>query len=569
MKRIIYCSCLVIGFLSYSSRQTEYPKDYFQPPVTGPLRLSGTFGELRPNHFHGGIDIKGAVGTPVYAAAEGFVSKIVVAPDSYGNHLYIQHPNGYTTLYAHLESFAPAIQQFVREKQRAEERFELTIIPPSGLFRVNDGTRIGSMGNTGHSFGPHLHFEIRETATDKPHNPLLFGYKVADTLPPRLHEVKIYETDQQGNTRSTRILPLLFKNGKYRVSADTVLVNTEQFALAIKAYDHMDGVANWNGIYALELSSGDERIYGFKLDAIGRTESRFLNAHIDYLEQKYRGSYFHRCFRLPGNMLSIYDPDKTGRIALEPGEVKKLDLVVRDVAGNFSTLELFVRRIPGESILPSAYVPYQFFWPYDRRHRIEDYQIYIDVPMGTFYENAFVRYEVKSQAFGQFSDVHIFKPEDTPLHQSFLLGLRAENMPLKIKEKAFIGQISKGSVTNWGGQWQDDGMIVANVRSLGHFCIMADTIPPVIQAERFASDMRRFSSMSFKISDNISASPNLPNLQFKGFIDGKWVLFTYDEKNRRIQYIFEDELSRGSHQLKIEVSDAMGNIALFERSFLR
>jgi hypothetical protein len=569
MSRMTYCLCLVIAFLSYGGHPTEYPKDYFQPPVTGPLRLSGTFGELRPNHFHGGIDIKGTVGTPIYAAAEGFVSKIVIAPDSYGNHLYIQHPNGYTTLYAHLESFAPAIQQFVREKQRLAETFELTFVPSAGQFRVDSGTRIGSMGNTGHSFGPHLHFEIRETATDKPHNPLLFGYKVADTVPPRLHEVKIYETDLQGNTRSTRILPLVFKNGKYRVSADTVVVNSEQLGLAIKAYDHMDGVPNWNGIYALELSSGDERLYGFKLDAIGRTESRFLNAHIDYLEQKYRGSYFHRCFKLPGNMLSIYYPDKTGRIALSPGEVKKLDLVVRDVAGNISTLELFVRRASGESIFPSVYVPYQFFWPYNHRNRIEDYQIYIDIPSGTFYENAFIRYQVKSQTSGQYSDLHSFQPEDIPLHQSFLLGLRAENIPQKIREKAFIGQVSKGSVTNWGGHWQDDGMIVAAVRNLGHFCILADTVPPVIQAERFTSDMRRYTSMSFKISDNISASPNLPNLRFKGFIDGKWVLFTYDEKNRRIQYIFEDDLSKGAHQLKIEVVDAMGNTAVFERAFLR
>ncbi len=569
MKHIIYLLSLLIGLLSLSGHQTEYPKDYFQPPVAGPLRLSGTFGELRPNHFHGGIDIKGPVGTPIYAAAEGFISKIVVAPDSYGNHLYVQHPNGYTTVYAHLESFAPAIQQFVRKKQFEAEQFELTIVPSPQQFLVSSGTRIGSMGNTGHSFGPHLHFEIRETVTDKPHNPLLFGLKVADAIPPRLHEVKIYELDGQGSIRSTRTLPLLFNNGKYRVSKDTIELNTEEFGLAIKAYDHMDGVSNWNGIYALELSSGNERLYGFKLDAIGRGESRFLNAHIDYLEQKYRGSYFHRCFKLPGNLLTIYDSDKTGRIPLLPGQTKKLDMVVRDIAGNSSTLELFVRRAPEESAFPKVYAPYQFFWPYDRAHRIEDYQLYTDIPQGTLYENAFIRYEVKTPATGQYSNVHSFLPEDIPLHLPFLLGLRAENMPQKLREKAFIGQISRGSVTNWGGQWQDDGMLITSVRSLGHFCILVDTVPPVIQTERFSSDMRRYASMSFKISDNISAAYTLPNLRFKGYMDGKWVLFTYDEKNKRIQYVFEEELPKGTHQIKLEITDIMGNTSVFERSFLR
>jgi len=561
--------CFLAALLSFSSYWSTFPKDYFQPPVAGPLRLSGTFGELRPNHFHGGIDIKGTIGTPIYAAADGFISKIVVAADSYGNHLYIQHPNGYTTLYAHLDSFASAIREFVREQQRKEEQFELTIVLPPGQFPVTRGMQVGLMGNTGHSFGPHLHFEIRSTATDKPHNPLLFGYRVADALPPRLHELKIYETDNDGSVRSSRILPLLFKNGKYKVVTDTLVVYREQFGLAVKAYDHMDGVSNWNGIYSLELFSGNEQLFGFKMDAIGREESRFLNAHIDYLEQKYKGSYFHRCFKLPGNFLSIYNPGKTGLVTLEQGEVKKLDIAVRDVAGNVSTLELYVRRAPGDSFIPAGNTPYQFFWPYDRNHRIEDFQLFLEIPEGTLYENAFIRYEVTPPSWGQYSALHNFQPEDIPLHQPFLLGLRAEKLPQRLRDKAFVGQLSKGNITNWGGQWQDDGMLVAPVRSLGNFCILTDTVAPNIQAERFLADMRRYSSMSFKIRDNISASINLPNLRFKGFIDGKWVLFTYDEKNKRLQYAFEDDLAKGSHQLKLEVTDAMGNIAVFERTFLR
>lgn len=569
MSRIFYFLFFILCSSWLGSFKTEFPKDYFQHPTSAPLRLSGTFGELRPNHFHAGIDIKGAVGTPIYAAAEGFIAKIVVSPDSYGNHLYIQHPNGYTTLYAHLESFSSGIQQFVLNKQREAEEFELSIRPTPGQLQVRKGELIGFMGNTGHSFGPHLHFEIRETATNKPHNPLLFGYKVADAVPPRLHEIKVYELDEEMNTVSSRILPLILQNGKYRIKEDTLVVSSARFALAVKAYDHMDGVSNWNGIYSLDLFSGKDLVYGFQMNAIGQEESRFLNAHIDYLEQKNRGAYFHRCFRLPGNFLSIYAPDKTGLMTLRPLETSKLECIVRDVAGNEANVSLFVRRNLTDRVYTPSTSPYQFFWTYNRTHEIEDYRLYLRVPEGVLYENTFIKYSANPPAFGQFAWSHSFQPENIPLHRPFQLGLRAEGIPQNLRSKAFIAQISKGAVTNWGGQWQDDGVLLASVRSLGNFTILLDTVPPKIQVERFAPDMRRNATMSFKISDNTSTSFNLPNLRFKGFIDGKWVMFSYDEKNKRLQYTFDEAPQNASHKLRLEVTDVMGNTAVFEQGFIR
>lgn len=568
--RRTYLFILLLSFLSFSGAfRTEYPKDYFQAPVAGQLRLSGTFGELRPNHFHGGIDIKGGIGVPIYAAGEGFVSRIVVAPDSYGNHLYIQHPNGFTTVYAHLHTFAPEIQQFTGKKQREQEQFEVTLTLTPGQLPVQKGQIIGTMGNTGHSFGPHLHFEIRETATNKQLNPLLFGYKVADGIPPRLHEIKLYEVDDQFRTTSSRILPLVFRNSVYRVAADTIEVDQDRVGIAIKAYDHMDGVPNWNGIYSLDLYAGQDPLYGFRLDGVGADESRYLNAHIDYLEQKNRGSYYHRCFKLPGNRLGIYHPDKTGLLTLAPGESRKLNMEVRDVAGNTSRAEIVVRRKPESRPPQIAHTPYQFFWKHDRSHIVEDFQLYLHIPDGMLYEDAYIRYSTTAPASGQWSYVHRFFPEDIPLHKPFMLGLRPVDMPQRWKDKAFIAQTSGGRVTNWGGHWQDDGMLVGAVRSLGQFAIMLDTIPPSITAERFSSDMRRYSSMSFRIGDNIAASVNLPNLRFKAAIDGQWVLFSYDEKNRRISHDFSSELPRGSHTLELEVTDAMGNTASFKRTFLR
>ncbi|MEY4107052.1 MAG: hypothetical protein RL181_1394, partial [Bacteroidota bacterium] len=222
------------------------------------------------------------------------------------------------------------------------------------------------------------------------------------------------------------------------------------------------------------------------------------------------------------------------------------------------------------AILPNPPSPYQYFLAYDRSHRIDDYMLYLNFPEGTFYEDLYLQYEVKEQTLpGIFSPVHAVHRATVPIHSDYTIGIRPYDMPEALRDKAFIAQRTGASATNYGGQWQEDGMLVAPVRSLGYFCVMVDTVPPTITPERFYTDMRRYNSFSFRIRDNVSGSANLPNLKYRAAIDGKWILMTYDEKYRRIEYALEPDVEKGSHTLELQVSDAMGNTATFARQFTR
>ena len=186
---------VIIAFSFTESGKRSYPQNYFRSPVDHHIKLSGTFGELRPNHLHAGIDIKaknGKIGQPLYATADGYVSRIKVQSGGYGNVLYINHPNGYTSVYAHLHEFPKAIAKYVKEFQYRRQSFEVEIFPEAERFRFKQGEVVGKLGLSGRSFGPHLHFEIRDTKTEKPINPLLFGIQVADNIAPKLHKLKAY-----------------------------------------------------------------------------------------------------------------------------------------------------------------------------------------------------------------------------------------------------------------------------------------------------------------------------------------------------------------------------------------
>ncbi|HOY07140.1 MAG TPA: M23 family metallopeptidase, partial [Saprospiraceae bacterium] len=288
----------------------SYPKDYFQSPVSSSIRLSGTFGELRPDHFHSGIDIKsatGRVGQPILAAADGFVDRVKVQASGYGNVLYVKHPNGYTTLYAHLDRFSPEIEKYVRENQYGKESFEVDLKPAEGQFTVKKGQEIAKLGNTGGSSGPHLHFEIRNSATDKMLNPQLFNLPIADNVAPEIRDMKVYFLTDNREVITSKPLPLQRdKKGQVGLEGDTVRFAAGRIGFGVKAYDHMNGLNNDNGVYAIELFADDKLAYEWRMGELDNEETRYNNAHMDYAARKRFGAWFHRCFVLPGNFLNNY-----------------------------------------------------------------------------------------------------------------------------------------------------------------------------------------------------------------------------------------------------------------------
>ncbi|GJM34879.1 MAG: peptidase M23 [Saprospiraceae bacterium] len=547
----------------------EYPQDDFRSPINNTLRLAGTFGELRPNHFHAGIDIKGATGTPLFSIADGYVSRIKVGSGGYGQVLYIRHANGFTSVYAHMDRFAPELEELIRSYQYQQETFEVEIYPEKDQYSLKKGDQIGTMGMTGSAFGPHLHFEIRDSRTEKPINPLLFGFKVADNQPPKMHELRVYSINDQRETSDGKSYGLIKTKSGYQTKSDTLFVASDRVGFALKTYDHMDGVTNWNGIYSLEMYQDDSLSFQFEMETFAFNETRFLNAHLDYEEQVSAGSYFNRCHLLPGNELSIYNHQTNfGVIKVSPNRASKMELVVKDIAGNESRLTYWVKR--HDIINPKPLPHYSYFLPYNQGNAIDNGDFFLYLPKGSLYENLYLDYDGQyEQTNNVYSNIHHIHDFKTPVHQYFDLGIRPVLLPDELRDKAFVAYCGKNNTYyNCGGQW-DKGMLQTKVRAFGDYCIMTDTIPPRIQVVDFQRDMRRFSEMSFKITDNFPTARNIDDLSYRATVDGRWILMELDGKKDKITHRFDDRITPGQHQLRLVVRDVLGNERVFEREFIR
>lgn len=550
-----------------------YPKDYFASPVHDALRLGGTFCELRPNHFHSGIDIKsktGGVGQPVLAAADGYIDRIKVQASGYGNVLYIKHPNGYTTLYAHLDRFAPHIERYVREQQYKRERFEVELAPPDGSLRVRKGEEIGKLGNSGSSSGPHLHFEIRNTATGKSINPLLFGFSIDDRVPPDIRDMKVYFLNEKREVLGSKALPVRRqKNGRFGLEGDTLRLGAWRVGFGVKTYDQMNHLQNDNGVYSISLWANDALAYQWLADDLEFDETRYLNAHIDYAASQRQGAWFNRCFLLPGNRFSGYTRTETlGAVPLYKDKPTKISLKVADASGNTQSITFWALR-DEYNMQTFSPPPAQHQIPYDADTRVDFEDFSMTIGKGVLYETLPLQYAVlPDQDADVYSPIHHVHDDETPAHRNFDLSIRPTRLPASLRDKAFIAYCGEGRPENCGGTWRDE-YLHTRVRTFGNYCVMADTVPPTIRPVVFDEDMRRKSSMSFRIYDNFPTSGQADGLSYRGTVDGQWVLFEYDKKRSRLAHTFDGRIGSGEHWLRLVVRDDRGNQQVLERRFVR
>jgi len=550
-----------------------YPKDYFMRPIGDALRLTGTFGELRSNHFHSGIDIKsstGYVGQAVYAAADGFIDRIKVEKGGYGNVLYIKHPNGYTTLYAHLDRFSPEIEAYVRQEQYAKQRFEINLYPPDGKFAVKKGAEIAKLGNSGGSTGPHLHFEIRHSDTGKALNPLLFGLPVTDDIPPDVRDMKLYFLQEDRSVQHSKAFPIRkLSKGKYGIVGDTVNIGAWRVGFGVKTYDQLNGLSNDNGVYAIEMFIDGQLAYGWRMNELDFDETRYMNAHVDFPANKQYGAWFHRLFVLPGNRLSDYDKTETlGLIALYREKPQEVYIKVLDAAGNRSDLRFWVRRSDNMEPLPTPAFNQKLAW--NAENEVQFDGISVSMPKGVLYENLLFQYSTTPDPSADvFSPVHHIHRETTPAHRYFDLAIRPNGIPENRLQKAVVVQCGNRKPVNCGGDYRTDGMVHTRVREFGDYNIMVDDVPPFITPIAFDTDMRHKNSMVFRIIDNFETDAQAQSLRYRGTIDGQWVLFEYDAKRDRLTHTFDQRTGPGEHVLRLEVTDDRDNQSVFERTFTR
>ncbi len=538
----------------------------FVSPILHSLKFSGTYGELRPNHFHNGIDLKidRTLNTNyVVAVMEGIVRKINVAPDGYGNLLVIDHPNGFSSLYAHLDRFSADIQEIVKNYQSANQTFEVDL--DSLNIPVSQGQIIGVIGNTGASHGPHLHYEIFNTATNHSYNPMLFGIKTIDTTPPVFQKLKIIGLDDEYNQLNNKSYNLKkIKNDSFVLTDDTLYYGADQVGFDLMAYDIVSGTTNHNGIYKLSMKADSVPVFSFTMNNLNQNLNSHYKAHIDQKEYLNTGKIYHRLFKLPGNELEIYDlASENSKIRIDTAKFRMIEIFAEDFDGNISKLAFHIKRDTATLKLNKPKFNYQI--ESGKKYEIPDPDFKLKIAENIFFKNTYLNLTKPD------SSVYSAQIKININNEAFKTPVELYIKPLiidKYADKMCIVKINGNKKKNIGGT-MIDGYMYAKISEEGTFVLLADTIAPTLKALNFSANMKKKDRFIFSVTDNFSSGLTVPHLKATGFIDDQWVLFEYDKKYRSLVYKFDKNLKAGKHSLKLIVEDTRGNKTEFKKDFIR
>ncbi len=546
--------------------------NYFIAPMKIPVFLSGNFAELRPNHFHAGIDIKtqGKTGLPVYAAADGYISRIAISPSGYGNVIYIDHPNGTTTVYGHLSKFALPIEEYIRNIQYQKETFTIDQLVPAGILQVKKGELVAKSGNAGSSGGPHLHFEIRRTKEQILLNPLLFNMPVKDKIKPTIQALMLYPIANEGlvsGKQTPQRFETVLTGNTYQLKIKQPIQVSGKIGFGIQAIDLLDGSPNKCGIYSLKLTIDDALIYSFSMNDLVLDESKYINSHIDYEQAIHAGRRLYRTWLEPGNKLTIYDKvEKMGIFKAVDGQTHQVKYEIADASGNTTNLSFAIEAIKTE--IPQTEPKGELF-KYNHNNRIKNDELVFSVPEGALYDDIDFLYEKKPASSTFFSPVYQLHNPFVALHFACTLKIKATDLPAHLQSKAMLAQIepSSGKIYAATGKYVD-GWIEGNIRALGNYVVAVDTVAPKIVAVTVQNKKtpKDITALNFKLTDNLSGIDS-----FRGTIDGKWVLFEYDLKNKLISYTFDKKRFQFNkkHTLSLEVSDFKGNTSTYSTNFYK
>lgn len=568
-----FISILLTGILFFRS-SADVPRDtsYFIPPVKIPLALSANFGELRIDHFHAGIDIKtqGVTGKEVVASAPGYIYRISVTPNGFGKALYLRHPSGYSTVYAHLDRFPDEIEDYVKKSQYEKKSFAVSLFPNAERFSFSQGDVIAWSGNTGGSSGPHLHFEIRKSDTEEPVNPLLFRFGPADDIRPVIERLVIYPADSrtQINGRNSKLrIQVSGGNGTYIIPPENEIRISGPAGFGFKSYDLLNDNYNRCAAYSIELRIDSVTRFRYRMDKFAFGESRYINSHIDYEAYMREKIYYERTFVLPGDKLTAYhDVIDRGIFNFSDSRNHKVEIILEDAHGNRSSLRFTViseppapgeiRRIVREGV-PMVY---------NRSNRFRAENITLTIPSGALYDTIYFQYRKEDGTSRMYSDIHHVHDIYTPLHKAYTISIRPDSVPEGLAQKMLIVQKGENqSLSSAGGKWTDD-FLTAEVQSFGSFFVGIDTVPPAINGNGLSngSDLSGRKEIRIRITDDLSGIKSYTTV-----IDGKWALFEYDQKNNVLIYRFDPEYitSNSNHTLVLKVTDNRDNERVFSSNF--
>ncbi len=547
----IYKISLFVFVISFSIQ--NYGQTYhlgFAYPIDKEPIITGNYGEIRPNHFHAGLDFSTdpIINLPIKSVADGYVSRIKISSGGYGKVLYITHPNGYVSVYAHQKKYADKIDLYTKQKQREVQKNELELFPALNELVVKKGEIIGYTGNSGSSTGPHLHFEIREEKSEIPINPLLV-YDVKDNVKPIITNIGIYNTSDSININLTNLEPVKNVNGKLSLSKNMLQLSENTFAIGFAGYDLADATTNKNNIYEAIVKFDNQTIYHHQLNNISFDNGRYVNV----FSEKINGQKMQKCFAPICYDIAIYKSlINGGKIMISDTLKHSIELLVTDEKRNINSVLFYVKSTHLNGYIANN-TKYNVFC--DRDFKLKEDNFEIIIPRGALVKNTSIhkRTYIKAPANG---DVELGSKDDKVI-KPFKIALKINN-PLKNKESKLVMTVNDDVI---GGKFEE-GWLRTESKAFGTFNFKYDTIAPTItipsSKKKTSKSTATHTLIHFKILDKLSGIAD-----YNVYVNGVWQIAEYDAKTQTVTCNLS-EAPKSSDSIRIEVLDKVGNVAVFK-----
>ncbi|EDM43046.1 hypothetical protein SCB49_12514 [unidentified eubacterium SCB49] len=559
----LFTSLFTLLIIGNTFAQKEIPKDYFDNPIKIPLILSGSFGELRSNHFHSGMDIKTkqVEGVPIHAPADGYVSRIKVGHFGFGKALYLKHPNGYSTVYAHMQRYEGNIQEMVKNAQYKKEKYEIELFPEPADIPVKKGDIIGYTGNSGSSGGPHLHFEIRDAAS-RPMNPMLFGIEIPDTKKPIINSVFAYpmgdNAQVNGNSKPYKVRLHKQKDGSYKAE------NIEAFGkigFGISTYDQQNGASNKNGVYQISTAHNGQEKFNVLFEKFSFSETRYINRFIDYKYFKKNRSRVQKLFRESNNPLSIIkNEEQNGFITISDTFESIFTIEVCDYRDNKVLITIPIKGVAQKELESKADNNNLEYIVSSGNTSMSHGKFDIFFPAESLYEDMYLDISARGDTLSFHKDI-------VPIHKNITISADISNYKTADRSKLYLGRLNYKGVPYYSNTKLEGNVLKTRVRTFGDYVIASDTTNPKIRPVNF-SDGKWISNnktLQLKITDYESGISS-----YRATLNGKFILTEYEYKKNVLTYDFDDNIITDSeNNLKLIVTDNVGNSTIFEATFFR
>ncbi len=558
-----YITLVIVLLSQMIFSQNPFPQDYFRKPMDIPLILSGTFAELRSNHFHSGLDIKTQQrqGIKVFTAAAGYVSRIKISHFGYGKAIYVDHPNGYTSVYAHLQKFSPKIEAYVKKRQYEQESYEIELFPgPDELALITDEL-IAFTGNTGGSGGPHLHFELRDKQ-ERPMNPMLFGIDIKDTRKPMILRAFAYPIEDDAHINYSnemtelRIIP--DQNGDYKAESIKAF---GRIGFGVVSYDRQDMASNKNGVSHIQSYFNGNPSLEIDFMRFSFDETKHLNRFVDYSFWKTNRSRIQKLFVEPNNPLSLFkNATDNGYVFVADSTASVYKVRIRDYKNNEAWLTIPITGSYSTAVEPRVIKATEHFIYSEQSNTLDEGHISVTFPKGTFYDDFFIDFEVSSDTLKLHENV-------IPAQKNFYINFDISRYNGDDKGKLFVASVGRSGKLYYANTSRKGNTLTCRTKSLGTYTLAADTENPSIRAINFQDGkwLSKYRYLKVKIEDEESGIKN-----YRATLNGKWILMEYDYKTDTLIYDFNDDVTEDTkNNLKIIVTDNVGNSSTFEATFYR